>query len=50
VPIDRPKHTINKCGCTPSAFSDVGSIDAAEILHLLTGGDSGCRSPAMPRK
>jgi hypothetical protein len=40
--IDRPKYRIRKCACTPSALAKVGSIDAAEILRLLTG-DRGCQ-------
>lgn len=44
---DRPKHTIRRCPCTPSAFSGVGSIDAGEILRLLTR-DHSCRSSTAP--
>jgi hypothetical protein len=47
VPIHRPKHTIRRCGCTPSALAGVSSVDAAEILRLLTG-DHGCRAPMTP--
>lgn len=45
--IDRPKHTIRVCPCSPSAFSGVASIDAGEILRLLTG-DHSCRSTTAP--
>ncbi len=47
--IDRPKHTIRKCGCASSPLSGIASIDGAEILSLLTG-DQGCRSLVAPRK
>lgn len=47
--IDRPKHTIRNCPCTPGALSGVGSIDAAEILRLLTR-ESGCPGPVVPRR
>lgn len=46
--IDRPKYSIRKCACTPSALANVGSIDAAEILRLLTG-DRGCQSQPPPQ-
>jgi hypothetical protein len=45
--IDRPKHVIRRCTCTPSPISNVASIDAAEILRLLTG-ERGCQSPSAP--
>ena len=47
--IDRPKHTIRNCPCSPSPFSGVASVDAGEILRLLTR-DHGCRSPAVPQR
>lgn len=46
---DRPKHTIRRCGCASGAFVGVRSIDAREVLRLLTG-DQGCRNPAQPRQ
>lgn len=45
--IDRPKHTIRICPCSPSTFSGIASIDAGEILRLLAR-DHGCRSPVVP--
>lgn len=47
--IERPKHTISKCRCSTGALSGMTSIDAAEIIRLLTG-DQGCRNPTVPRK
>lgn len=49
VVADRSKHTIRRCGCVSGAFVGVRSIDAREVLRLLTG-DQGCRSPAQPRQ
>jgi hypothetical protein len=46
--IERPKHVIRRCECTPGAASRVASIDAAEILRLLTM-DQGCRGATVPR-
>lgn len=45
--IDRPKYTIRQCACSPNALSGIASVDAAEILRLLTR-DHGCRSPTTP--
>jgi len=47
--VDRPKHTIRNCGCSPGALSGVASIDAAEVIRLLIGNDR-CRAPTAPRK
>ncbi len=49
VAVDRPKHTIRNCGCSPGALSGVASIDAAEVIRLLIGPDT-CRTPTAPRK
>jgi hypothetical protein len=47
--LERPKHTISKCRCSPSTFSGVASIDGAEMLRLLTRASS-CQAPALTRK
>ena len=49
VPIHRPKHTIRRCGCAPTALASISSVDVAEILRLLTG-DRGCQSATVHRK
>lgn len=46
--VERPKHTIRKCRCSPSTFSEVASIDVAEMLRLLTRASS-CQAPALTR-
>ncbi len=49
IKIDRPKHTISRCKCATGALSGMTSIDAAEIVRLLTG-DYGCRNPVASHK
>lgn len=49
-PISRPKHTINRCGCTPNAVASISSVDTAEIIRLLTGGDHACRGATPPSR
>jgi hypothetical protein len=36
--IERPKHTIRKCRCDAGTLSSIRSIDTAEIVRLLLGG------------
>ena len=47
--VERPKHTIRRCRCSPSTFYSVTSIDLAEMLRLLTRASS-CQAPALARK
>jgi hypothetical protein len=43
--VERPKHTIRKCRCSSNTFSNVASVDLAEMLRLLTRASS-CQAPA----
>jgi len=38
--MERPKHTIRKCRCDTGDLAGVTSIDAAEIIRLLLGGQT----------